>query len=442
MSAVGVDNESASQRRKLNKENKKATAKGNKPVASVKGGGNDAPQMRSVNEPQIVNPMVPQVDNTVPRIMDNEQMALRNSNVVAQQMDVNPQTQAVVQNQAKPIVTTADKVTAARKAIEEANNPQYKQYEYTDFDRQKDGYDIAKNDLSFQDMLNMVRQQTLDAEEKSKKASKYAKASAWGNFFHALGQLAGAGKNVYIKPDSKYLQSALAKADEARNAYDKIKAANDRYLKDAETAYVDKLEAQHNAKEKMKADTINKYNITLQKDKAKQADLAYKAQKDALDNALKAGKLKVDEYNAETNRLKLNYQKEQNANKKEAATAKAKQKYIDDAYLSFVDYDNGNTPYYFNESRALDIANIMIKDFGMDEQALGLLESNIKGTLEIKDKAKLKSSILSFLKTNKDYSEVKKILNYVKGEEDRFMGGAASYASDGAGTFDSGEFTF
>lgn len=428
MSRIGQDNESAEQRRKLNRENQKSSAKGNKPVASAKGGSSEEPQMRSVNEsPRIENTLIPKVNNTIHRILDNEQMAtnLKDTNVIAQQMGVNPQAQAVVQNPTQPIVTTADKVTAAKKAIAEANNPQFKEYNYTEFNRQQAG-DIVKNDLGFQEMLQLVRDQTKAQEENVKKTSKYAKASAWGNLFHALGQLAGLGKNTYAKPESKYLQSALAKADEARALYDKMKADNAMYIAKAETAYLDKLEAQHNAKEKMKADAIEKYNETLRKslkDKEDvaldQAKLVLEAQKAKIQEDYNNGRISLEEF-----KLKMK-QAEKDA-KDAAARGKAYSKMQKDAYISFVDYADDNKEYYLSESRALDIANIMI-DSGVKEHDLGLIESQIKGGLEIKDKTKLKARVLDFLKKNAHTNEeVKNILDYVSADNEVLLKGYAS----------------
>ena len=81
----------------------------------------------------------------------------------------------------------------------------------------------------------------LDREYKAKadEASKHAKMQAWGNMFSALGQLAGAGKNTYVKPDSKYLTDALSKADNARDVYDAIKASNKKSLDAAKQAWLD-----------------------------------------------------------------------------------------------------------------------------------------------------------------------------------------------------------
>ena len=115
------------------------------------------------------------------------------------------------------------------------------------------------------DLNQQVQYSDEEARKKAEKASKYAKASAWGNFFSALGQLAGGGKNTYVKPESKYLTDALAKADKAREMYDAIKASNQKSLQAAKQAWLDADQKLHMESEKLREKSIEKYNDILHK---------------------------------------------------------------------------------------------------------------------------------------------------------------------------------
>lgn len=143
------------------------------------------------------------------------------------------------------------KVTVKKRSTADYTPPEFKQTPYNQ--------EEAVKRMEGSDWLKALNQQVSDANEAARKkaeaSSRYAKAAAWGNFFSALGQLAGGGKNTYVKPERKYLTDALSKADKARETYDAILASNEEGIKKAKQQYLeaDKEAHMHSQEQARKA---------------------------------------------------------------------------------------------------------------------------------------------------------------------------------------------
>lgn len=203
----------------------------------------------------------------VSAVADNSRQPQDSVNAPAQQQT--PQTQVNTQSsqQAPAQTTPATPQTDPTKIVKKTKKiGDYTPLEYTPTPYDTDA---AMERMGKSNWLKDLNQQVQDSDEearkKAEKASKYAKASAWGNFFSALGQLAGGGKNTYVKPESKYLTDTLAKADKAREMYDAIKASNQKSLQAAKQAWLDADQKLHMESEKLREKSIEKYNDILQK---------------------------------------------------------------------------------------------------------------------------------------------------------------------------------
>ena len=277
-------------------------------------------------------------------------------------------------------------------------------------------------DATFQDIINKSKDRDKEYEDKAKKASKYAKAAAWGNMFNALGQIAGLGKNTYVKPDSKYLDRALSKADEARAMYDKIKAAEEEKRTNLKRDYLAKAEAQHWANEKLKADSIKELNKVMQSADKADKELAIKMYTANIDKMYKDGLLSKKDYENETKRItalaaqtradasaKNAELKETEANRK---TENNRKKAESSAFINYKDNDIKQN-YNLNESEARRIANYMIKNKNYTSDRLGLVGDAITGTISASNYGIFKSQVLDFIEHGggKDIPEVKAILD-------------------------------
>lgn len=175
-----------------------------------------------------------------------------------------------------------------------------------------------KNSETFKSMLKRAQDEDKQAKQKAESASRYAKAAAWGNMFSALGQLAGAGKNTYVAPDTTYLKSALSKADEARKMYDTIQAKNRNAESQYRAAFMNNERKAHMESEKLRKGAIDEYNKLIQKDAKDRNELTLKQAQYQLDAMYKAGVLSNQQYANETARLKAMHDIETDKGKKEA----------------------------------------------------------------------------------------------------------------------------
>lgn len=393
MSIPGKDNLSREQRRKQNRENQKASAAGNKSVQSASSSV-EPPQLRSVNEEPQYN--IPAPSTAAPQqILSNEQIAANRE-------------QYKKENPNATLATPAPK--------EEGFTPiEYKQEAFNVEAANK----AADSNVTLQDIIAQANKETQEAKERAEAKSHSAKMTSWGNLFSALGQLAGAGKNTYVKPSSNYLTSALQKADEARALYDKISAANEQKKQAARQGFIDKLEQQHWTAEKLREQGIKNYNTVAQKAYAEERKAKLQAEKQAVDAAYKANQISIAEFNAKTSRL--NQQISQtNAEIRQAELDLANAKHNFEIFKeeekskgdALVRYEDGNgTSYNIDQQKALDIAEYLMTNKKFTAQQLGIDKKygdTSKGT--ISDPARLGTEVLKYLKANPNDPEVAKLL--------------------------------
>lgn len=163
----------------------------------------------------------------------------------------------------------------------------------------------------------------LDKEHKAKAddASKYAKAAAWGNFFSALGQLAGGGKNTFVKPEGKYLTDAMAKADKAREMYDAIKASNKKNIEAAKQSWLEADRKMHSESQEQ----MRKFYESLNEQGYRNAE------KNSVETTAEYDDLA--KFDSETDRIKAN------ASKMSAQASKDRAK----SYSEYVSSGGGNS---------------------------------------------------------------------------------------------------
>lgn len=312
----------------LNEQMKQLSAEGNKSTVSRAGGTDGTEPLRSVNEPA---PLMSKEDldlarlKTTKEIKDNQQQ-IRND-VDASIKAAGSETLDIK----KPQTLLTDEQIAEKR--EEAKLGGYKQYKMTPFNRDAEEAKLSEN-KTLQDIFNADKEETKAYKERSEKASKYAKAAAWGNMFSALGQIAGLGKNTYVKPDNKYLTSSLAKADEARAMYDKVKTANEKRQAALKKEYLDKAEQQHLANEIRKENAIkaeNAFKYQMSKDALNEARsqkwLDFQIQNLLANQDLKSKQLEQKSKEGAANRAsKEKIADSSNATKKEIAEAGNKSK--------------------------------------------------------------------------------------------------------------------
>ena len=413
------------------------SAKGNKSVESRKGGTTDVEPMKSPNEPNI------SADLSVAPIKSNAEIAAERErakvapareaihNEVKQSIDENFKksqptmkdlpAQPNLKPQTLKTKASVDHAREINKEIEKNKPFEGEKYVREEFDRAKHEKEFDNNQ-TFQDIIARANKQDDEYKAKAEKASKYAKATAWGNMFNALGQIAGLGKNTYVKPDSKYLDRALSKADEARAMYDKIKAANDAKRSSLKADYLTKAEAQHWANEKLKADSIKELNKVMQSANKADKELAIKMYTANIDKMYKDGLLSKKDYENETKRITaLAAQTRANASAKNAElketeanrkTENNRKKAESSAFINYKDNDIKQN-YNLNESEARRIANYMIKNKNYTADRLGLIGDAITGTISASNYGIFKSQVLDFIEHGggKDIPEVKAILD-------------------------------
>lgn len=282
-------------------------------------------------------------------------------------------------------------------------NVQFQEHVNTPYDANAGAERVAKN----AGLLSMIDEaKKLDEEYKTKaeKASQQAKMAAWGNLFTALGQVAGGAKQTYVRPENKYLAEAMAKSDKAREVYEAIKMKN----KQAQDAYKAQLlaqdEAAHYAREKAINEGIDKNNkllLEFAKTNPTKVKNVYDPNKKK-EMAIAQQNADASSKRAEAAMIKAN----KDDNKPKGTTP----------YINYQDY-NTKINYNLNESEALRIAKYLAKNKGYTNETLGLVATNVKGTIEdIKDRALLKSEVLAYIEGNPNDEYVLKVL---KGSKDR-----------------------
>lgn len=327
----------------------------------------------------------------IPAINTAEQTdAIRNAYVAQAQKEQasqnqNANAQAAQASNLKPSsITTKQKVTP---------QVQLEQEDHTPFDVEKERQKMSSMQW-LKDMNDQVA--AIDNEYKSKadKASKYAKATAWGNFFSALGQLAGGGKNTYVAPDQTYLKSALSKADEARKMYDAIRTSNQKAIDKAKNDYLASAEKTHYARQDAANKGVqerNKYRQEWAKGNSSEVistmDNSEALQKDRLRN-----------------------QKDIEALKRGDSLKEDRLKREKDAFINYKDYSKKQN-YNLNESEAMRVANLMIKSGNYTKEKLGLLQSFILGQVSGQDKRGLVADILDYIEKYRNDAKVVAILN-------------------------------
>lgn len=297
--------------RKQKRDMKKAAAVGNSPVESKKGGANEEPVLKSPNEPVTVTPAPilsnEQIaENRAANIAKKEQML----NSVAKDIASAPQRQ-IMQDHKDIIIDKPQDITMQRRGFIPEN------YTPTPVDRAKIEQEV-KNSQSFKDMLEEIRTQNSEYEQRQKDASRIARANAMGNLLVALGQAAGGGKQTYVKPTTgRYLTESMAKVDEARKMYDAIREKNENRRRTALKDATDALERQHLQNESMKANAIKAKN-----------ELGYRIYQDALKNASSQGWLNFQMENMNKNiqqrEDEFKYKKQSDKERATAAATEAK----------------------------------------------------------------------------------------------------------------------
>ena len=355
----------------------------NQSVSAVADGSRQ-PQ-RSVNETQPVQ--------QVPAINTAEQTdAARNAYVaqVKKEQEAEAadgqarQAQAPASNLKPSLITTKPKITPQVELEQEDTTP---------FDVEKE-----REKMSSMQWLKDMRDQAtaIDNEYKAKaeKASKQAKMQAWGNMFSALGQLAGLGKNTYVAPDSTYLKSALTKADKAREVYDAIKTSNQKAIDKAKSDYLASSEKTYYARQ----DATNKAIQARNKLKQEWAKGNASEIVSTMDNS-----------EAMLNK-KLQNALDIKAMERGDDLAKDRQKRESNAFINYKDFVRKQN-YNLNESEAMRIANLMIKNGNYTKEKLGLLQSFIEGQVQGNDKRGLVADILDYIEQYKNTGAVAAILN-------------------------------
>lgn len=327
----------------------------------------------------------------IPAINTAEQTdAIRNAYVAQAQKEQasqnqNANAQAAQASDLKPSsITTKQKVTP---------QVQLEQEDHTPFDVERERQKMSSMQW-LKDMNDQVA--AIDNEYKSKadKASKYAKATAWGNFFSALGQLAGGGKNTYVAPDQTYLKSALSKADEARKMYDAIRTSNQKAIDKAKNDYLASAEKTHYARQ----DAANKGVQARNKYRQEWAKGNSSEVISTMDNseALQKGRLRN--------------QKDIEALKRGDSLKEDRLKREKNAFINYKDYSKKQN-YNLNESEAMRVANLMIKSGNYTKEKLGLLQSFILGQVSGQDKRGLMADIIDYIEQYRNDANVVAILN-------------------------------
>ena len=278
----------------------------------------------------------------------------------------------------------------------------FREYKNTPYNA-TEGLERVNKNAGLLSLIDERKKLDKEYQDKAEKASKQAKMAAWGNLFTALGQLAGGAKQTYVRPDSKYLTDAMAKSDKAREVYEAIKLQNKKAEDDYRAKLLAQDEASHYANEKAYNESVKKHNDTLL-EFAKANPTKIKKVYDP--NAKDEMDIKQQTANAATKRAQaamINANKDDNKSEGKP-------------YINYQDYET-KINYNLNESEALRIAKYLIKKKAYTSKTLGLVSSEVSGTVEdIKDRALLKSEVLAYIEGNPNDEYVLKVL---KGSKDR-----------------------
>jgi hypothetical protein len=295
---------------------------GNSPVETKKGGANAEPVLKSPNEPVTPAPQP---------ILSNEQIAQnREANIAAKEQilssvakDIESQPQKrIVEEHKEKIIEKPQTITA------EDRGPKYKEYDTTPFDRKAEEENYQKSQ-SFKDILALADAQNKQYEQKAVEAKRNAKYNALGNLLVSLGQIAGGGKQTYVKPTTgKYLTESMAKAEQARELYDKVKSQNEERKATHKEAYLDKLEKNYYENQRRKNAAIEAHNnleyknYKNSKDEARsQMWLDYQIQNLLANQKIKQEQLEQKAKDAAANRAAKAAESEANRKSKESIAA-------------------------------------------------------------------------------------------------------------------------
>ena len=341
-------------------------AKGSKPVASAVADDTRTPLM-SANEPAAP---VPPVQPVPPE----EQPVAPEQSTPAQHPSNLAQSKVVTKQRITPTV-------------------EYEAEDSSQFDAEAEKEKMRKS-AWLAELNNQVNEADKQYKEKAESASRYAKAAAWGDFFNALGQLAGRGKQTYVKPESRYLTEALAKADRARDIYEAVRRENLQKIEKAKTDYLSGQEKRFYASQEAANKAVRERN-KLRQEHAKNNAAEITSEVDNSEH------LKQMEINAKKALQADKTKKDEDADRRRREAS---------AFVNYRDYDNKHN-YNLNRSEALTIANVMLATGAYTEKSLGLTKSVLTGQIEIQDKDTLRGKILDFINKNRNNKEVVTILN-------------------------------
>lgn len=405
MSTPGIDNLSRAQRRKLNRENRKASAAGNKTVESASA-KTEEPQLRSANEtPQYVAPqyVAPKPQTNAPaQLLSNEQIDANRQEYKRQAVQ-----QAKQQGATLPITGTQSQANPTKVVVKKKTTKDVNPYIFTP---EPYNAEDAEKRMSEDNWLKRLKKEYDDANEdarlKAEDSSRQAKGAAWGNLFSALGQLAGVGKNTYVAPDNKYLTNALSKADKAREFYDAIKESNRKNLLAAQNAWLEADRKSHaNNQENMRKFYENLNNNIYKYAQNNSVETTEEYDDLARDKvALQKRNADIAERRAKAAEKGLEL-KEVAINQK---SDKAKKDAEDKAFINYKDNDVMQN-YNLNESEALRIANYLIKNKGYTMDKLGLTGDVITGVFTVQNRSQFKGQVLDFL-DNADWANEPAVL--------------------------------
>lgn len=369
---------------------------GNSPVETKKGGVNAEPVLKSPNEPQVdMQPFMQQVAGPAEQIKSNEDIAT-----------------------ARKTYLESDEGKAAKEAAEKevanAANREFLEYKPTEWNREKANAELQK-DATFLDILKNGQKQADEYKARIETARNNAKYNALGNLLVSLGQIAGGGKQTYVKPTTgKYLTDSMAKADEARKMYDAVlaqkEAAENRYKQ----AFMDRSQQQHMQTEKLKQQAIKDYNDVLQKGIAESNKNAIEIAKLELDRAYKSGQISNQQYANETARLNAITNQGKLALDENEYNFKTYKEEEDAKKNAFVRYEDGNgTGYIIDKPKAIEVANILVNKKIFTPEQLGLTKAPVYGSNDtkiIKDEAELQRKVLDYISKNPNDADIQKML--------------------------------
>lgn len=359
------------------REQQLASATGNKPGESKKGGNDNQPQpLQSASEME-------QQGSGQQRTVNNP----------IQQVQTNlPLHQSV---ETKNVTRTAD-----------YQGPQFNTEKFNE----EEAYKKAQEHTSLKKLNELSKEQEELYRTRSEDATRRNKYNAWGNLLMAFGKLAGGGKQTYVKPDQKYLTESMKQAQTAKDLYDKAKLTN-------KAAYQKKLDEIVEAQKKLFYENQEKHN-------EREMKLAGMRQKDA--HANKVNITTTNTYNNDDELAKKRYnldyakfqhQKDKDAKKEQQDKLNRAGKVQKDAFFTYEDSSN-KKGYAMTASQAGRLASIMSQPMYeryFDEKALAMLKMVTTGQIDKVDKVQFAQIADRFIRdhrgANYKDAEIEDLLN-------------------------------